>query len=154
MEIAEALSLASIAHTVDSRSSHRSSDTSRTSLVSEFVVADETADALTKALNLPECPLLAVTATGRVIVLRQGKAGTVAIEGVDEPNDIQLEVLVAIGKASYEASKVSFPEFYKPPTSGARKKVAPVSLEEEPTSEDAPSDTPAETQVDNSEPGE
>jgi hypothetical protein len=151
MDISEVLNLASIAHTVDSRSRHRSVSSTTTSLAAHYVIGDETGDALSKALALDECPLLFVSATGRVLVLRSGISGSVALEAVDTPTDAQTAVLALIGKAVWETAKVNAPEFYERPVS-SRKKPKPVVAEV--TTEEEIAADPVLDEVDASEPTE
>jgi hypothetical protein len=152
MDISDALALAAIAHTVDSRAKYRPIPETGPALNSVYVIGDETADALSKALALEECPLLFVAATGRVLVLRSGLTGAVALEAVDTPTDPQTEMLSAIGKALYEIAKVPFKDFYSAPLSG-RKKPKPEppieSFDEVPVAAD-----PTPEEVDTSEPTE
>jgi len=121
MDISEALALASIPYTLDSRSKNRSANSPTSSLVAHYVAGDGSAGALSMALSLEECPLLFVSATGRVIVLRSGIAGGVAIEGADTLTELQAAVLASIGKAVWETAKVSAPEFYERPVSTRKK---------------------------------
>lgn len=130
MDISEALTLAAISHTVDSRSKNRSVNSTSTALVAHYVTGSDSADALSVALSLEECPLLFVSATGRVIVLRSGIAGSVAIEGVDTPTELQTAVLASIGKAVWDAAKVNAPEFYERPVTSRKKPKAEPTIEE------------------------
>jgi hypothetical protein len=68
-----------------------------------------------------------ITATGRVLVLRSGNTGTVALEAVGTPTDPQTAVLAQIGKASWEICKVPFKDFFTPPSS-SRKKPKPETI--------------------------
>lgn len=124
MNISDALTLASIPHTVDSRAKYRQIPETGPALVAVYVIGDETGDALSKALAVEECPLLFVSAIGRVLVLRSGDSGSVALEAVDTPTDLQTAVLTEIGKASYEICKVAFKDFPAPQVS-SRKKLKP-----------------------------
>jgi hypothetical protein len=151
MNILDALSLASIPHTVDSRAMYRQIPQTGPALNSVYVIGDETATALSKALSLEECPLLFVSATGHVLVLRLGNSGLVAIEAVDTPTDPQTAVLSEIGKASYDFDRVPFKDFHEVP-SGSRKKVKP-----DPVPVVEPEDLvsePVADEVDSSEPTE
>ena len=154
MNISDALTLASIPHTVDSRAKYRQIPKTGPALNSVYVIGDETATALSKALALEECPLLYVSATGHVLVLRLGDSGSVAIEAVDTPTDPQTAVLAEVGKASYEFARVAFRDFYEVP-SGSRKKVKPdpvAPIEPDPVAEIAAD--PVLDEVDSSEPTE
>jgi hypothetical protein len=152
MDISEALTLASIPHTVDSRARYREIPETGPALLSQYVIGDESSDALSKVLELEECPLLFVSATGRVLVLRSGLTGAVALEAVDTPTEPQTEILSSIGKALYEIAKVPFKDFYSAPSSG-RKKPKPEppieSFDEEPVDAD-----PTPEEIDTSEPTE
>jgi hypothetical protein len=121
MDISEALTLDAIPHTIDSRSKHRSASPSGSSILPVYVIGDGTIDALSKALALEECPLLFVTATGRVLVLRSGITGTVALEAVDTPTDLQTAVLALIGKSVWDRAKINASDFYERPVSSRKK---------------------------------
>jgi hypothetical protein len=159
MDISEALASAAIPHTVDSRSKHREIPETGSALVSVYVIGDETGNALSKALALDECPLLFVTATGRVLVLRSGNTGTVALEAVGAPTDPQTAVLTEIGKASWEICKVPFKDFeYRPVSSRKKVKPDPVPdvepVEVEIAAEEEIAADPVPDEVDSSEPTE
>ena len=155
MDIRDALTYASISYTVDSRAKYRKVPETGSALVSVFVIGDETDTALSKALALDECPLLFLAATNRVLVLRSGNSGSIAIEAVDTPTISQELVLAEIGKASYEICRVPF-GLYETFRVSSRKKVKPdpvaiIEPEAEPDLVDAsPSESVVE-EVDTSE---
>jgi hypothetical protein len=152
MNITDALDSARIAYHLDTRAKYRISDTDKAGLTVEYVRGESSSETLEKAVALDPCPLLLVTASGRVIVLSSGTTGTIAIEGVDSANDSQTEILASIGKAVYESFKGQLKDFYSAPSSG-RKKPKPEppieSVDEEPVAAD-----PSPEEIDSSEPTE
>lgn len=159
MDITDALNSAQIAYHLDTRSQHRAPDTSTKGLNVEYVSADSSTETLEKVIALEPCPLLLVTASGRVLVLRSGTTGTIAVEGVDSANEAQTDILKLIGQAAWETLKGQLKDFYQPPSSGKKKPKAegePVAIPDEPEMEtvEATPDSPDESSVDNSEPSE
>jgi hypothetical protein len=151
LDISEALTLDAIPHTIDSRSKYRTASPSGNSILPVYVIGDDMSDALSKALALEECPLLFVSATGRVLVLRSGITGAVALEAVDTPTDLQTAVLALIGKSVWDRAKISASEFYERPAS-SRKKPKPEVTAEIP--DEITTSDPSLEEVDTSEPTE
>jgi hypothetical protein len=125
----------------------------------EYFSADSSTEALEQVLAVDPCPLLLVTTSGRVLVLRSGTTGTIAVEGLDAANEAQTDVLKAIGQAVWESYKGPLRDFYQPPTSGKKKpkaEDAPEAIPDEPEM-DTPqetSDTSADSSVDITDPTE
>jgi hypothetical protein len=126
MDIKDALDSAQIAYHLDTRAKYRVSS-GQLALIVKYVSGDSSSATVEEAVSLDPCPLVLVTASGRVLVLGSGLAGTIAVEGVDSANKTQTDILKQIGKAAWETLKVPFLEFYEAPTTGRKRpKAEPV----------------------------